>query len=701
MSRTAAGQRLKEPLLLPEDDLADDEEQGKVRAAAHTCESGAVSPPLAGATARGRSDVSPGCFSIFAEARRYTRQHISALSRAAGDGCREALMFPAMARFGSVPSMSLKAFDVSFSNEDVDRANGAREWVGARLLYALREAAQGVRFPHRAAAALGLYREDENYRSYYSRRHRLTARGGEGLVVCLPMRISEISSSGRTRERTDLNQLDLLRECFRRIKRPPTQLTAILHHSPEFADLCGSNSRSGHGNEERVSAGVDGDASSFVRPVKDIFYRLTPLELSAGRQRVAGTDCRARALDASIEEGRRDLQRLALGDFRALQPLGDAEILVREGAVVVGLDPVRAVITASRLYVVVPPGDDKVLQQLQDTLWKAGAFRELTNAGREDVASARSTAAGFWLGVGKGRTFQEVALGAVFTTVLDFYVEQVRLLAYTSVSVWNSVRWRVSSADLNKLLLLRVRMEDMLRQVEGVHLVVEALHAQVDPLHAHERLGFNLEDGSRDLRASGDGVGVQEVAWLLEEHMGEIGVLRTYLNNILEELEDMRVLLQFQLLCSQNKLLRAEVGFQMATCWICAGCLVGCVFGMNFHNGFESSHAGPSSSVSVHQASPAGAGMSEDPSSVTSVAARFGIEDPVFRAGVGRGGVSGAEAEGSHVAVSWIWLQVVVGTTLGSIVHTLSCCLLAARDSEACACTCARMKRPAGKTCAG
>lgn len=670
----AAGQRLREPLLLrqPEDDLADEEEHHIVPAV-ECSHSSARTSPLAGATGGGcLEDASPSCFSIFSEARRYTQQHMSALSRAAGDGYREALMFPAMVRWGSVTSINLRAFDMSLGAEDVGsasrysnpgRANVGRAWMGARLFHALKEAARGVRFPYRVAAALGLQQEGENYKTYYSRRHRQSARGGEGLVVCLPMCISEISSNGRTRERTDLNQLDLLRECLSRIKRPTAQLAAILRPS-EFTHLSCLNP--GPGKDMIGHADVDSGASSGARAKKDVFFRLTPLELPTVRQRGASADGSTRTGHACIEDEQQDVQRLGLGDFRALQPLGDAEVLVREGAVVVGLDPVRAVITTSRLYVVVPPGDDKVLQQLQNRLWKAGAFQDFPEEGRESAASTRPTWAGIGPGVGQGHTFQEVALGAVLATVLDFYVEQVRVLAYTSVSVWNSVRRRVSSAEMNKLLLLRVRMEDMLRQVEGVHLVMETLHDQVDPQHAHALGGFKLEDAGHNCRAAGDGVGVREVAWLLEEHMGEIVVLRAYLKNILEELEDMRVLLQFQLLCSQNKLLRAEVGFQTVTAWICAGCLVGGVFGMNFHNGFESSHAGPVASAAAVEALQASAGGGW--------LARVTVENHTAAAPghanenmtVGEGGFEGIGTEGSsHVVVSWIWLQVVVGTTLG------------------------------------
>jgi hypothetical protein len=123
------------------------------------------------------------------------------------------------------------------------------------------------------------------------------------------------------------------------------------------------------------------------------------------------------------------------------------------------------------------------------------------------------------------------------------------------------------SAEMNKLLLLRLRIQDLMRQVEGVHAVMEALHAEAHEDHAirdrsaaaaaaaasNSNKGGQCGplDGGEGGGVGGDKedsetLGSLEVAWLLEEHMGEIGVLRSYLKSLLEELEDMRKLLQFQ-----------------------------------------------------------------------------------------------------------------------------------------------------------
>ena len=137
---------------------------------------------------------------------------------------------------------------------------------------------------------------------------------------------------------------------------------------------------------------------------------------------------------------------------------------------------------------VVPPGDDLVLDQLMNRLWLDGAFRahqvphnptpptpnpstllpapdsdnfqrQMQGGGTESSQGVggegggmggRGRVSGLGLGVGVDKggggkrcrdecgegaaaCFQAIALGAVLHTVLDFYVEQVRLCSYSYV----------------------------------------------------------------------------------------------------------------------------------------------------------------------------------------------------------------------------------------------------------------------------
>ena len=59
---------------------------------------------------------------------------------------------------------------------------------------------------------------------------------------------------------------------------------------------------------------------------------------------------------------------LQFRDLRCLQGITEPVIHVREGAIVASFDPIRAVITCSRMFVVLHPGEDSELQQLMPRL---------------------------------------------------------------------------------------------------------------------------------------------------------------------------------------------------------------------------------------------------------------------------------------------------------------------------------------------
>ena len=356
--------------------------------AARTGSPGACAARAADAR-RGDSESIP-CFSVFSEAVRWGRR-LGAAALSTSDDGTEAVMFPATpARWGSVTAKSLKALDLSWGEGADSQRESPSSWhppvsgrvyrgvvgpesLGVRMLRALRESAQGMRFRHRVSMALGLQEDDDNYKRYFSKKFRESGRGGERLVVCLPMRICEMGASGAGRERTDLNQLGLLREIFRQMRRPPRRLAAILnpsdfsdtHLSPlsgdtfsecslapdEFAHAPASRcSRGGgvrkggaHGGEEGAEAeeckgqgeaGVagqlprtragDGDGrvrKGARRGSGDVFFRMTPLEIGRG-EGVVGEGGGGGGGSAGGGEHDHPLRRLGLGDLRALQPLG-------------------------------------------------------------------------------------------------------------------------------------------------------------------------------------------------------------------------------------------------------------------------------------------------------------------------------------------------------------------------------------------
>jgi hypothetical protein len=362
--------------------------------AEHTARTGHLGARVTRAADARRCDSeSIPCFSVFSEAVRWGRRLGAAALSTSGDDGTEAVMFPATpARWGSVTEESLKALDLSWGEGADSPRESPSSWrpplagrvyrgvfglesLGVRMIRALRESAQGVRFRHRVSMALGLQEDDDNYKRYFSKKFRESGRGGERLVVCLPMRICEIGASGAGRERTDLNQLGLLREIFRQMRRPPRRLAAILNPS-NFADLSHLPPLSGDTFSERSlapdefahapasrrsqlgggvrkgevqggevaeaeeykgqgEAGVAGqlprtrvgDGDGRVRKGArrgggDVFFHMTPLEMGRGEGVVGRGGDGGTGMSAGGGEYGHPLRRLGLGDLRALQPLG-------------------------------------------------------------------------------------------------------------------------------------------------------------------------------------------------------------------------------------------------------------------------------------------------------------------------------------------------------------------------------------------
>ena len=60
----------------------------------------------------------------------------------------------------------------------------------------------------------------------------------------------------------------------------------------------------------------------------------------------------------------RDLRRLEY----SFNPLGEPAVLIRRHAVLVSFDPLRAVVMADRLIVIIPDGADQILELLEKNL---------------------------------------------------------------------------------------------------------------------------------------------------------------------------------------------------------------------------------------------------------------------------------------------------------------------------------------------
>ena len=90
------------------------------------------------------------------------------------------------------------------------------------------------------------------------------------------------------------------------------------------------------------------------------------------------------------------------------------------------------------------------------------------------------------------------------------------------------------------------------------------------------------------------------------------------------------------------------------------GGLVGAIYGMNLHNGFESSRDGPLSSLQYDEVA-----WNASAAQMSSAAKTVGVTGNGW---IARGLERFASRADAPVIASWVWIQVVVGTSLGTLI---------------------------------
>jgi len=101
---------------------------------------------------------------------------------------------------------------------------------------------------------------------------------------------------------------------------------------------------------------------------------------------------------------------LQLRDLRALQDVQRPSLMVRTGAILVSIEPLKAIITRDRAFVVVPEGADDLLEPL---------LRHV----RQNSADGLSSSAGRG---GSSTSFEFVALEALLRTLVSHHTQEVQ-----------------------------------------------------------------------------------------------------------------------------------------------------------------------------------------------------------------------------------------------------------------------------------
>ena len=152
-------------------------------------------------------------------------------------------------------------------------------------------------------------------------------------------------------------------------------------------------------------------------------------------------------------------EMLNFRDMRCLQGITEPVMHVRKGAIVVSMDPIRAVITSSTIFVVLKDGQDSELQPLTPRLRAA--------AGQHADGLANSFALPFELR----------ALDAIFYTVFLWHLNRVRECKEQAAQMVSAVQTTLTDAVLFQIL---ARERIMHQELEALAGLIDAIGIPLD-----------------------------------------------------------------------------------------------------------------------------------------------------------------------------------------------------------------------------
>lgn len=147
---------------------------------------------------------------------------------------------------------------------------------------------------------------------------------------------------------------------------------------------------------------------------------------------------------------------LQLRDIRCLQGVSEPALLVRRGAIVVSLDPIKAIVTCDRCFVVLPYGADELLEPLMKR------FRE----GNKDMTVEMP--------------FEFIALEALLVTLVNSHAKDVKRRLHDSRTLLRQLKSGITNKMLNRILTMKKAINEMYEAVIGCHETLEEVQGDDD-----------------------------------------------------------------------------------------------------------------------------------------------------------------------------------------------------------------------------
>ena len=264
-----------------------------------------------------------------------------------------------------------------------------------------------------------------------------------------------------------------------------------------------------------------------------------------------------------------------------IQSKSEPAILVRRGVILVSLEPVRAIVTADRLYVLVPDGSDGLLEPIRVRLHKAAKQRQDSKA--TSVGAAKDGGAYDFSEV----AFEFRALEVIFMSAAAIKRRDAAETQKEAQQVLDSVRQSLSSRRLSRVLRLKKRLAEVLNVVTGCRDAFQEV--QEDEQMALMYLtALKANAAAFDERLRAGSWNTDEVELLLDSYEQEMASMTRQLKMLGQEIEATEALLKLQLDTARNNLIKVDVSFGVAALWLTACSVISGYYGMNLVNGHES-----------------------------------------------------------------------------------------------------------------
>eukprot|EP01035_Chromulina_nebulosa_P018929 gene18929-24736_t len=259
----------------------------------------------------------------------------------------------------------------------------------------------------------------------------------------------------------------------------------------------------------------------------------------------------------------RDLRRL---EFQ-FNPLGEPTILVRRHAVLISLDPLRCIVMADKLILIIPDGLDSVLQILGDHL---NAWNDV---GENDAIS-----------------FEARAYEAILATIIDIQRHEFGLLQHEASTIMLDFK-QASIIPVDKqerMRMLKNRVTGMLSRILAYkRALVELLEEDQDlallnltKLKNKSTL-YNLPLSNEILSSH------EEMEVLLESYLMDYNSIESKVTFLQSQILNAEESVLLRLDTSRNQLLIADTIISVITCSLALGSFIGALYGMNLKNHHE------------------------------------------------------------------------------------------------------------------